>query len=287
MLPAKWRGVRIQSQENHIVPMKNQYIGDINDYRKYGLLRRLTGRGLLSGVVCWMLTPDDGSRDGGRVRYLYEPERWRCFDPELYDFLRETLIVRATRHIDALHDSVVLPGFRFFPDLIPVDSTERERFFCRLHDFAAGVEFIYFDPDTGLKRQSANCSKRPSPRHLHCNEVVDSFRAGYSLLVYQHFPRRRRSSFVRGTVRWLGEAVGASRIYSYGTSTAIFLLIPQERHLDFFSDRNQDISAAWQGQIDVKEHDLSARNRSKGDGVSRSGLPACRAPLGAGRAEAL
>jgi hypothetical protein len=45
--------------------MKNQYFGDINDYRKYGLLRILqsTGNGRL--LVAWMLTPDGGSRDGG------------------------------------------------------------------------------------------------------------------------------------------------------------------------------------------------------------------------------
>lgn len=39
--------------------MKNQYFGDINDYRKYGLIRLLTGAGKLKTTVCWMLTPDD------------------------------------------------------------------------------------------------------------------------------------------------------------------------------------------------------------------------------------
>jgi len=33
--------------------MKNQYFGDINDYRKYGLLRTLTG-GQIKTAVCWM-----------------------------------------------------------------------------------------------------------------------------------------------------------------------------------------------------------------------------------------
>jgi hypothetical protein len=48
--------------------MKNQYFGDINDYRKYGLLRMLhsTGDGRL--LVAWMLTPDDGSQVSGSRR---------------------------------------------------------------------------------------------------------------------------------------------------------------------------------------------------------------------------
>ena len=39
--------------------MKNQYFGDINDYRKYGLLRVLCNRGEIETAVCWMLATDD------------------------------------------------------------------------------------------------------------------------------------------------------------------------------------------------------------------------------------
>ena len=44
--------------------MKDQYFGDINDYRKYGILRALQSKGQGTLLVAWMLTPDDGSRDG-------------------------------------------------------------------------------------------------------------------------------------------------------------------------------------------------------------------------------
>jgi hypothetical protein len=50
--------------------MKNQYFGDINDYRKYGLLRAWQAAGNGTLLVAWMLTPDDGSRDGGSRSYL-------------------------------------------------------------------------------------------------------------------------------------------------------------------------------------------------------------------------
>jgi hypothetical protein len=35
--------------------VKNQYFGDVNDYRKYGLLRVLTNGGEIKTFVCWML----------------------------------------------------------------------------------------------------------------------------------------------------------------------------------------------------------------------------------------
>ncbi|MCJ7618838.1 MAG: hypothetical protein MUP64_01300, partial [Anaerolineae bacterium] len=69
--------------------MKNQYFGDVNDYRKYGLLRVLTNGGEIKAAVCWMLTPDDGRGDGGFTSYLEQPDKWRHFDPLLFDHLRE------------------------------------------------------------------------------------------------------------------------------------------------------------------------------------------------------
>ncbi len=69
--------------------MKHKYFGDINDCRKYGLLRILAGGGKLKIGVCWMLTPDDGKRDGGFVGYLDQPDKWQGYDPELFDCLNQ------------------------------------------------------------------------------------------------------------------------------------------------------------------------------------------------------
>ena len=70
--------------------MKNQYFGDVNDYRKYGLLRLLAGGGTLRIGVCWMLTPNDSGPDGKKTEYLDDRNRdeWQCYDHELYEFLR-------------------------------------------------------------------------------------------------------------------------------------------------------------------------------------------------------
>jgi len=55
--------------------VKDQYFGDVNNYRKYGLLRALATAGSIG--VCWLLTPDDGGNDGRPRRYLDEPSKWR------------------------------------------------------------------------------------------------------------------------------------------------------------------------------------------------------------------
>ena len=57
--------------------MKNQYFGDIHDYRKYGLLRAIIEGGELKLLVAWMLTPDDEGADGNIIGYLNDPDPWR------------------------------------------------------------------------------------------------------------------------------------------------------------------------------------------------------------------
>ena len=55
--------------------MKNQYFGDINDYRKYGLMRVLAQRSSLALGICWLITEDDEHGDGELRAYLSNPSR--------------------------------------------------------------------------------------------------------------------------------------------------------------------------------------------------------------------
>jgi hypothetical protein len=50
--------------------VKNQCFGDRNDYFKYDLLIFLAEQLVTKRLsVVWMLTPNDGSQDGGKVAY--------------------------------------------------------------------------------------------------------------------------------------------------------------------------------------------------------------------------
>ena len=82
--------------------MKDQYFGDVNDYRKYGLLRVLLSETGLTHTLCWMLTPSDGRSDGKFVDYLASPKRWQHLDPPLFEFL-----ARATESLFSLLGQIV------------------------------------------------------------------------------------------------------------------------------------------------------------------------------------
>lgn len=96
--------------------MKHQYVGDINDYRKYVLLRALSAGGANRIGECWMLTPDDGGTDGNKLGFLQQPDRFRHFDPELFDIL-----AHAAGEPDAMYLLSILKGMQLnldipFPD---------------------------------------------------------------------------------------------------------------------------------------------------------------------------
>ena len=69
--------------------MKDQYFGDVNDFRKYALLRSLVIPDGLRLGVCWMLTESDGKPDGNFLAYLFKPKTYRNIDPELFDWLKQ------------------------------------------------------------------------------------------------------------------------------------------------------------------------------------------------------
>jgi hypothetical protein len=146
--------------------MKNKYFGDINDYKKYGLLRALTDQGEISTTVCWVLTEDDDRSDGRRIQYLEQPEKWRYHDPEVFDHLQVQVMQRRIRSVDAIEGTDVLPNCRFYSPLVGDDVKARQHYFRELLKFAKGSQLVFFDPDNGLEVKSVPSGCKNSSKLL-------------------------------------------------------------------------------------------------------------------------
>ena len=99
--------------------MKNKYVADINDFRKYGLLRALLASNGLKCGVFWLLTEADASNDGELVRYLKRPTRAEQLDSELFHKLRHMVHTHKDRTVARVRQETLLPRTQFFEDLIP------------------------------------------------------------------------------------------------------------------------------------------------------------------------
>ena len=128
--------------------MKNQYFADVNDYRKYGLLRVLQDVGPVSVLVAWMLTPNDGGRDGMLRKYLQQPERWRHHDPELFDGLRSLLQGCTAPAVSLMEGSGLLPGTSFYSVEVPDSQLGRIVWRDGLLATAKNADLVFLDPDT-------------------------------------------------------------------------------------------------------------------------------------------
>ena len=126
--------------------MKNQYFGDINDYRKYGLIRALQVEAQLKVLVAWMLTLNDQRRDGELRSYLREPDEWLRFDPELYRGLTDLLDTGVTPRVGLIEESSLLGTADYFSEIVPDAATPREAWARRLLKAASESEFVFLTP---------------------------------------------------------------------------------------------------------------------------------------------
>lgn len=234
--------------------MKNQYYGDINDYKKYSLIRHLTGEGELGVAVCWVLTEDDNLSDGRKINYLRNPEKWQRYDPIVFEQLRKDVLIRGLRQVENLEHSKILSNCKFYAQPIKDEAKERDKFFNEFYRFSNNVDLIFFDPDNGLEIKSVPRGRIKSSKYLYWNELEFFYNTGSSILLYQHFPRQNREYYINHIVDKVSELINTDVVFSYATSNVLFLLIPHREHESFFRMRNTIVSKNWRDQIKIKEH---------------------------------
>ena len=175
--------------------MQDRYVGDIGDYVKLAILRTLSpGRRL--GVAWWLYPHKGPDGDGRHVDYLDNPDRWRAYDPPLFDLLRS--IVRDDRRTvetlelglpsSALIARESIPG-RDTP--VAHRSLERAQWFSRVTVGLAEADFIFADPDNGLEPKTFSLGQGRAGKSITLAELKALDRPGRCLLVYHHHTRMK------------------------------------------------------------------------------------------------
>ncbi|HWE49181.1 MAG TPA: hypothetical protein VG273_05310 [Bryobacteraceae bacterium] len=234
--------------------MKDQYFGDVNDFRKYGLLRALTLAGALRLGVCWMLTAEDSRTDGQFLRYLEDSKEFRGKDPELFDWLKHTIEVEKVRHVARIEKSNLLGNSFFHSQMLTDCEHARREYFTASRAALAGCDLVFFDPDNGIEIKSRPVGRKDSSKHLYWDEVSRTFEAGSSVLIYQHFIRENRAQFSARISEDLQKKTGAAAVFSFSTPYALFVLASQERHVALFAGKLQRIGEVWGKHIKVGAH---------------------------------
>jgi len=166
--------------------MKNQYVGDINDYRKYDLLQILSDELKEKILIVWMLTQNDKRNDGKKIKYLNYPKRWEKYNKTLFDELKN--IVNKERKIENVQKLPLFNNsdkFDFHSDYLENDSKKRETYFNNVNEKAKNTKIIFFDPDNGIAPKEKT---KKSEKYLFWSEIKRFWDIGKNILVFQYFP---------------------------------------------------------------------------------------------------
>jgi hypothetical protein len=197
--------------------MKVQYFGDVNDYRKFTLLRALSAIGEFKIGVCWMLTEADESGQGDNRRYLTRADEWRRYDPALFDALAAVPSARTIDDLRRVENDALIPDATFFNDVTPDGLAERGGYHRACMNAFKACELTFFDPDNGLEVKSTAKGRKRSSKYAYLDEIADHYAAGRSMLLYQHFPRASREIFVGAKGSLLRSILAGSTIWSFET----------------------------------------------------------------------
>lgn len=228
--------------------MKHQYFGDVNDYRKYGLLRCLVESTGVRVGVCWMLTAPDGRRDGRKTEYLRTPAAWKRYDPELFDLLHRFVHKHKQRSLEVMARQRIIPRARYFSSMLTDDRQQRSAYFASMHSSLQSADLIFFDPDNGLEVNSVRLGSRGSSKYLYWHEVAETWESGKGILLYQHFPRVQRNNYVASRVKELAGVCKGAALYAFGTAHVLFLAALANPASPRFPALVQE---RWKGQIGV------------------------------------
>ncbi len=227
--------------------MQDNFVGDIGDFSKFGLLRALAGicpeaEPVLALGVVWYV-PDrrtiaDTDPGHGQNRgYLDRGSDYRDCDPALFDCLRN--IAARDRSLAAVQQSGILGnGTVFWSEPI---APARTRWLEQALAATADAEIVFLDPDVGLASTAMEEKRRPSAKHVHRNELRAFMRLSHrqTVIVYQHYPRTpsTRQAQVKAWRAALRTRLASEppRIVSSGNRELVILAA--DRHAATIADR--------------------------------------------------
>jgi hypothetical protein len=228
--------------------VKNQYFGDVNDYLKYGLLRCFSHACWRVGV-CWMLTPDDGSRGGGKIGYLSKDSVWRSHDPLLFDVLRSTISTGAPRDVAVVEGGSLIPNASFFSRAVPHNKLTRSGWFESALAALSSSDLLFFDPDNGLEVRSTPLGDRDSTKYLYWSEVRLAWERGASLLIFQHFPHENHQAYLHRLMSRLKREAAGVMVTPLRSTNVLFLLACQPQHESTAKAALELVRSRWQGRL--------------------------------------
>ena len=217
--------------------MNNQFVGDVGDYTKLGILRALEKADFSVGIN-WYKTPDDRSKTGGSHTAFLDYEGKQP-DSDLLKTLREIKEKKRPRTLESLMDSTLFTRaiyydeeLNFFPGKDP--KTERKRWHELALEKLQSQDIIFLDPDNAFETKHIKPHHKKGSLYAGYEEAADYYRAGKSVIVYNHLSMRSaKKKFIENRLCPILNHVSAADIFYVEANrfqVRYYLFISQPKH---------------------------------------------------------
>ena len=231
--------------------MKNQYVGDIGDYGKYGLLRFLASHGIKIGIN-WYLTENDSSSDGRFTDYLKRPEE-RTYDPEVYDALQK-IAGLSDKNVRMIEKAGVIPEAHFFGQFLRSSSLEakdreldRRLWFNNSTLLLRDADLIFADPDNGISFLKTARTK-DSEKFILPQDVVEYYNDGKNVVFYCHKGRRKQEAWEQAKVQikdYIRDAQILAVTCHRGTQRSYIFVLHPDCYLEYERILTAFLNSEW------------------------------------------
>jgi len=133
--------------------------------------------------------------DGRHISYLHAPKKWRHFDPDLFDALKQ-VVKSGPRTVAALEDPNLLPGSVYFSEVTPAGRTPKEtealrqQYFARCQKQLIACNLVFLDPDNGFETKNFSLGCKNGAKSVSLKALAALRQAGRTLVVYHHHTHR-------------------------------------------------------------------------------------------------
>ncbi len=238
--------------------MKNQYVGDVGDYGKYGLLRFLANRGIKIGVN-WYLTKDDKSADGKFTKYL-DNSGDEKYDPVIFKQLK---MLAGCKHksVQMVESAELIPGAMYYNDMLRADGNEvnarkiaRRLWFNNSLLMLKDAELVYADPDNGITYRK-QAGTKDSEKYILPEEVVEYYDRGQNVVYYCHKGRRTEDAWEQAKVeikKYIRDGQIIVMTFHRGTQRSYIFVLHPDDYARYNSLLTEFETTAW-GEIFCRE----------------------------------
>ncbi len=255
--------------------MQNRYAGDIGDFGKFVLLKKIFPLSSNSIGVIWYLFPDETHNgDGRHIQYMNNPDYSRC-DPLLINGLSN--VVKSNRAVSSLEAENLLGKNTIYYSK-PLDfhltynnqtkAHKEKRILLRLQwlekaiDSVKNCNVVFLDPDNGLEINSVSkLSQIKAGKFAYYLEVVQFFNTQRTCVIYHHLNRtnthdaqmQHRANEIKNTIN-NNSVVFGLRFYPY-SPRAYFILTTRNEASKIRQNIKEFLSSScsigWDSYIEV------------------------------------